>query len=59
VTFNLGAKGTVTAVNKAGTQLTVTFSAQPKNGNLMAIVALPTPNINSGAPVQVASIVAP
>jgi hypothetical protein len=59
VTFNLGATGTVTAVNPAGTQLTVTFNAQPMNGNLTAVVALTNQNINSGAPVQVATIVAP
>src|SRR5204863_429298 len=56
VVFDDGAAGTVTAVNGAGTQLTVTFTTQPTNvGNLNAVV---TSNGGSSAPaVQVATVI--
>ena len=57
----LNVTGTVSAVNAAGTQLTVTINTLPSgNGPLMAIVSFGTnPTINSGAAVQVATVVDP
>jgi hypothetical protein len=56
VTFTtLGAAGKVTAVNAAGTQLTVSFTTNPTVGNLLAIVT--SVGGNSGAPVQVATVI--
>ena len=66
VTFNLGAIGTVTAITtdtNNNETLTVSFTTQPTStGILTAIVETSTtgsaPYLSSGAPVQVANIVA-
>ncbi|HSP17686.1 MAG TPA: hypothetical protein VLV78_23275 [Thermoanaerobaculia bacterium] len=55
ITFNLGAAGTVTTAST--TSLTVTFSIQPTDGNLTAVVT--TNGASSGAPVQVATVINP
>lgn len=57
VTFNNGATGTVTSVNSARTQLTVTFDTPPSAlGELTASVTIGS--LNSGTAVQV-GVVAP
>ena len=57
VTFNLGAVGTVTSATT--TELTVTFSTQPTaTGSLTAVIAVSTSNGDSGAAIEVATIVA-
>ena len=56
VTFDNGAVGTVTAVNSAGTSLTVTFSVDPGKGGALD-AAVTTDGASSGSQVQVASVV--
>lgn len=53
VTFSNGAIGTVTAAT--ATSLTVTFSTNPRAGNLTAVVAVN--GVTSGSAVQVASVI--
>ena len=55
VTFSNGALGTVTAVNTAGTSMTVTFDTKPYGGALTASVTVD--GVTSGTAVQVATVV--